>query len=1057
MCGICGVVGTVHRDALDSMTRVLAHRGPDAEGIVAPVGEPFAFGHRRLSIIDLSSAGAQPMSDPSGRFWITYNGEVYNFRELRRELEGRGRAFRSATDTEVVLAAYEAWGPRCLERLNGMFAFAIWDRAERTLFAARDRLGIKPFYWAETKSGLLFASEVKAILRSGLVGAEPDPQVMHNPWHYPSSPRSGFRGIQKLPAGHSLTWRDGRTTVRRWWSIEPKDEPIEGERAEEELAALVEEAVRMQMVSDVPIGALLSGGLDSSMIVSLMQKHTRGSVHTFTIVFRPSDRRLEVTDEDGRHARRIAERIGCDHRELEVSPDVVTLLPRMVWHLDEPLADPAALNTYLIAEAARANGVTVLLNGMGADEVFGGYRKHLACLLASRYQSLLPGPVRSIVEKVAGSLPVAGRRSGFRMARWTKRFLGFASRPPLERFLLSDLSLSPEEYRNLYVNSDRYAYERLSEVKARKGVASRPGVSYLTRMCLADTTIFLPDHNLTYADKATMAAGVESRPPLIDHRIVEFAFCLNDRFRIRGLTQKALLRRVASRWLPRSIVNRPKSPFGVPLRAWVRTDLREMIDDLLSEKALRSRALYKPAAVRALIEQDRKGQEDHSHLIWSLLSREVWYRTFIDGSGAEKRRETPYHLAGIPGATGAVPLERSAVLTRHRAFGAGDDARRSLLFIVQLPPPVHGVTLMNEAVIRSAGVHAGFDIDVVALRFATSPADVGRFNVRKLFLAATVALRLLAKCSRRRPDAAYFTLVPSGIAYYRDILFVAVLKLLGIPIIFHLHGRGVREAARSWWRRRLYSWTFSGATVIHLSDRLYEDIEAFVPRDRCHILPNGILDWGGSAPPAEPRGEGAAPRVLYLSNMRESKGALVALEALGRLRDRGVPFEALFVGAASESDCLARFDSIVAERGLGEAVRYVGPRYGEDKMRAMAEADLFMFPSLQECLPLVILEAMSAGLPVVATDQGGVADLVEDGKTGFLVPVGDADAIADRMEELIRRPDLRRQMGDEGRRRFVERYTLDRFNEGIWSIFEKVVRNEPLAARAAARAESPRS
>src|SRR2546422_2833299 len=615
MCGICGIVGAIDRHTLDDMTQALAHRGPDGHGVIRPAGETFGLGHRRLSIIDLSPAGAQPMSDPTGRYWITYNGEVYNFPELRRELESQGYVFRSATDTEVVLAAYERWGSACLDRLNGMFAFAIWDRASRSLFAARDRLGIKPFYWAETKSALLFASEVKGILASGLVAAEPDTPGIHNPWHYPSAPRTGFRRIQKLPAGHWLTWRDGRTTVKRWWSIEPCIDPISESQAEEELAHLIDDAVRMQMISDVPIGALLSGGLDSSTIVSLMQKHARESVHTFTIVFRPSDRRLEVTDEDGRYARRVAQRIGCDHGELEVYPDVVTLLPKLVWHLDEPIADPAAINTFLIADAARANGVTVLLNGMGADEVFGGYRKHLACLLASRYQSLLPRAARHVVERVGQALPVAGKRSGYRLARWTKRFLGFASLPLVERYLLSDLSMSPEEYQHLYANATLFPYERSAEVASRREAVSRPGLSYLTRMCLADTTVFLPDHNLTYTDKATMTAGVESRPPLIDHRIVEVAFPLCDRVRIPCPTPKGILRRVASRWLPRSVVQRPKSPFSVPLRAWVRNDLREMIDDLLSESALRSRGLYNPAAVRALIDRDRKGTEDHSHVI----------------------------------------------------------------------------------------------------------------------------------------------------------------------------------------------------------------------------------------------------------------------------------------------------------------------------------------------------------------------------------------------------------------------------------------------------------
>jgi len=392
-------------------------------------------------------------------------------------------------------------------------------------------------------------------------------------------------------------------------------------------------------------------------------------------------------------------------------------------------------------------------------------------------------------------------------------------------------------------------------------------------------------------------------------------------------------------------------------------------------------------------------------------------------------------------------------VTRHRSFKSNEDSRRGLLLIVQLPPPVHGVTMMNEAVVRSTTVHSTFDVDVMPLRFAASVADVGRFNVKKVFLTGAVALRLMAKCIKRRPRAAYFTLVPVGMAYYRDIVFVAVLKLLRIPVIFHLHGRGVKDAARKRWKRWLNEWTFKGATVVHLSERLYEDIEQFVPRDKCHFLPNGIVDWRdalSTRPRDVPR---PVPRLLFLSNMRAAKGALVVVEALRELRARGIPFEGLFVGDASDRECLQRFEALVTEAGMGDAVRYVGPKYGEEKMRIMAESDIFVFPSFQECLPLVILEAMSSSLPVVATGQGGIPDLVEDGVTGFLVPVGDSAAVADRLATLIQQPDLRVAMGEKGRERFLERFTLDKFDAGIGSIFEKVLQRDSVASRSAAEVE----
>src|SRR6266581_49406 len=637
MCGIVAMVGTPDPVIVRGMTRILAHRGPDGDGVVCSVEEGFALGHRRLSILDLSQAGSQPMSDPSGRYWITYNGEVYNFRELRKELEAQGRPFRSNTDTEVVLASYEKWGSRCLDRLNGMFAFAIWDRRDRRLFAARDRLGIKPLYWASASETLLIASEAKAILASGQIPVEADPQSTHNPWHFSVSPRTGFNHVFKLPPAHLLLWEKGQATVTRWWDINPSMTDSGGQNTTDELDRLMQDAVAMQMISDRPIGALLSGGLDSSTIVAMMRRHHPGPLRTFSISFRESDRRLEAVPNDQRFARRVASRFGCVHNEIELAPDVVALLPKIVWHLDEPLFDPAAINTYLIAGAARTQGIPVLLNGMGVDEVFGGYRKHLACLLADRYQAFVGDGPQQMIRWFVERLPVAGNRQGFKTVRWAKRFLGFASLGRTERFLLSDLSVSRRDYDDLYADATQCPYTTLAEVEARQRALDVNGISYLTRMCLSDTKVYLPDHNLTYLDKATMAMGIEARPPMLDHRIVELAFRLSDSCRIHGHRQKVIFRQVASRWVPRFVVRRPKASFGAPLRAWLRMDLREMVGDLLSERALRDRGLYRVEAIRRRVEANQEGREDHAHFVWNLLCRELWLNAYIDQGGSALR------------------------------------------------------------------------------------------------------------------------------------------------------------------------------------------------------------------------------------------------------------------------------------------------------------------------------------------------------------------------------------------------------------------------------------
>jgi asparagine synthase (glutamine-hydrolysing) len=573
------------------------------------------------------------MWDATGRYCITYNGEVYNFRSLRSELEGKGHRFRSTSDTEVVLAAYEQWGPSCLNRLNGMFALAIWDRTERSLFAARDRLGIKPFYWSEHGAGLLFASEAKAILASGFVPVAADPEAAHNPWHYPTAPRTGFVGVQKLPPGHTLRWRSGRTTISRWWAVPEAAERFGRAEAARALTQLLPDAVALQMISDVPVGALLSGGIDSTAIVALMSRVASGPVRTMAIRFRAEDLPFEAMPDDERYARLAARRFGCEHTEIELSPRVVDLLPRIVWHLDEPIFDPAAINTFLIAEEARRRGITVLLSGMGGDEIFGGYRKQFACLLADRYQRAIPAAVRDAIAAIGMRLPVATSHGGFRHLRWLRRFLSFASLSPTERFLRSDLSIGPDDYADLFPDALRFPYDDLVEVRDRRARMEEGEGTYLERMCRWDTTMFLPDHNLTYTDKSTMAAGIEARPPLIDHRIVELAFRLRDDDRVRGSVQKALFRDVVAPWIPAEIARRPKANFAAPLRAWIRRDLRVMVDDLLSESALRRRGLYRPAAVRRRIEDDRKGRADHGHTIWNLLNRELWFDSFIDGGG----------------------------------------------------------------------------------------------------------------------------------------------------------------------------------------------------------------------------------------------------------------------------------------------------------------------------------------------------------------------------------------------------------------------------------------
>lgn len=629
VCGIAGLLRCGSPHLLQRMTDVQGHRGPDDAGLTWFDETGSGLGNRRLAIIDLSPAGHQPMSNEDRTLWITYNGEIYNYREIREQLQSLGHTFRSKSDTEVVLKAYAEWGYDCLARLNGMFAFAVYDTSKDELFAARDRLGIKPFYYSHQGDRFLFASEIKGLLASGLVESRPDLTALHTPARFQISPHTGFAGIRKLPPAHYLVFSDRRLTLHCYWRLQPSErEEIGPQEAREQLDELLRDAVRLQMIADVPVGVYLSGGLDSSLVSALMARLTREQIHSFTIAFSPEDQRFEKMPDDRGYARRVAELLGFEHHEEEVRADIVDLLPRITWHLDEPLADPAAINVYLLSEMARQRGIVVMLNGMGGDEVYGGYRKHLGCLYAETYQAVVPSVVRRIVEELSRAMPVATSRQGLRTARWLKRFLSFASLPPLERYLASDLALSAEQYARLMKSGP--AYRETLYYRSQREAFEAAKVSYLTRMCLNDTLFFLADHNLTYSDKAAMAAGVESRPPLIDHRLVEYMFTLAPALRIRGMVQKYLLKKVAERYLPRDVVYRPKAPFGSPLRSWIRGPLSEMVGDLLSEAAVRARGLYNPSVVTELIEADRRGEEDNAHVIWTLLTNEIWFRTFFE-------------------------------------------------------------------------------------------------------------------------------------------------------------------------------------------------------------------------------------------------------------------------------------------------------------------------------------------------------------------------------------------------------------------------------------------
>jgi asparagine synthase (glutamine-hydrolysing) len=640
------------------MTHVLAHRGPDDSGLWErrfPDGSYVGLGSRRLAILDLSADGHMPMCNEDRTVWLTYNGEIYNFAELRRELQSKGHRFFSNTDTEVVLHLYEQEGVDCVHKLKGMFAFAICDlRSGRPeLFLARDHFGVKPLYYAHNGKKLAFASEIKALLHAPNIEAELDLESLHQylTFLWVPDPKTMFRGIHKLPAGHYATFRDGELKIKQYWDLSFPRADAEYSRSEADLAdELLErfrKSVEAQMVSDVAIGAFLSAGLDSSSIVAMMSQASKQPVRTYTITFPRKYRVGETTLDDPNVPARLARQLGCEHQEIVVEPDVAELLPRLTWHMDEPTADPAIIAAYLVCREARKQA-TVLLSGVGGDELFAGYRKHAAHRWANAYRQI-PVVFRKGIEYGVNELPSLRGTIMKGRVRLAKKMARSASLAPQDRFVQNCTYLDEQQKMSLYTSqvqdqlraSDPTTRHRFSFDAVRQA-------DFLNQMLYLDTKIFMVSLNLNYNDKMSMASSVEVRVPFLDRELAEFAaWKIPPGLKLKGFfcpTTKHIFRRAMQGVLPTEVLRQPKAGFAAPVDYWLANDLHEMVDDLLSETNIRQRGLFRPEEVRRFVDEHRAGTEDWSMQIWQFLTLEHWMRIFID-AGVQQRTEEFSHVS----------------------------------------------------------------------------------------------------------------------------------------------------------------------------------------------------------------------------------------------------------------------------------------------------------------------------------------------------------------------------------------------------------------------------
>jgi asparagine synthase (glutamine-hydrolysing) len=631
MCGICGQIcftdAKLDASILEAMVASLRHRGPDDEGIF--VEGNAGLGHSRLSIIDPSPDGHQPMFDAKKEIVIVFNGEIYNYRELRKEFLDEGVKLRSRCDTEVILYLYRKYGTDCAKYLRGMFAFAIWDRKTKCLFAARDRIGIKPFYYYLDGQRLAFASEIKAIVQVPDLDLTVSLPAIANYFTYGHSfaPQTIYQKIQKLPPGHWMMVDETGITLRRYWEIPVNKETRNGDFSEctKELLRLLTDSVRCHLIADVPLGVFLSGGIDSSLIAALAARQKSEPVQTFSVGFDIGGHYNELDS-----AREVATAIGANHHELVVeSFSVPTLLEKLVWHYDEPFADAACMPTYLISEFARRS-VKVILSGEGGDEVFGGYRRYVTQLLSPYYRCFAwflrkDSSVRRMIESRRGLRRVKKVLESFDFADDDERYAHWlTSFTPALRQEFFEGAL--QEFERSYDAAEIY-HRRFAEVTSDS----------MNRLLYVDMKTWLPDTYLEKVDKATMAVGLEARVPLLDHFVVEYAFSLPGAYKISKFRKKLILRAAASGVVPRSVLNKPKHGFSVPLDEWFRGPLAEYSREILLDGQVKSRGYFHPVALERLLDLHRRRRNDYGAQIWQLLNFELWHRCYVDGSPAEKR------------------------------------------------------------------------------------------------------------------------------------------------------------------------------------------------------------------------------------------------------------------------------------------------------------------------------------------------------------------------------------------------------------------------------------
>jgi len=1061
MCGIVGMSGpdltgnVAARDLIARMCGVIEHRGPDDEGHY--IGPGIAMGMRRLSIIDLAT-GRQPISNEDGSIWIVFNGEIYNHRELRELLLARGHKLRTRSDTETIAHLYEDEGERCVDRLRGMFAFAVWDCRERRLFLARDRVGKKPLHYALAGRTLVFGSEIKSLLQHPGVKREINLQAVSDflSFGYVPDPATAFDGVYKLPPGHTLTFKDGVINMRRYWDFDYSGDLGGGEgrgpeASEEEyverLRELIADSVRARLESEVPLGAFLSGGIDSSIVVAMMAREMK--VKTFSIGFSDSG------FDELRYARIAARHFGADHHEFVVTPDVCRLVEEIVWHHDEPFADVSSVPTYVVSKMAREH-VTVALSGDGGDEVFAGYERYVVDRLRQRYE-LVPAFLRRGLLRASQTLP---------QGAYGKRFLRNIALEPAARYVDSVTYFDRDSQLNLFSDDARRALGGYDPARRfERTFAASVARSRLERLLYLDSKTYLPGDILVKVDRMSMANSLEMRSPLLDHRLIEFAQTIPASLKLRGPETKYILKRAAAGLIPEEIINRPKQGFDVPIRLWFNRELREMLDDTLNDRRLRERGDFNHQAILAILDEHRRGVRDNSRPLWSLLTLELWRRAFIDRqpetrfTGAKDVRLD--HLAENAAATVPAEVMKSSLdmdvtgvelpETRPREMGKTKKTR------TKKPRVLHLITSFEVGGTERQAVELlkridrrRFDVSLATLRLegplyqevAPILPRVPQFPLTS-FYNANAAKQLMRLCGwmiRERADILH------AHDFYAGLLGAAAARLAHVRVIAcQRHMRLSDRRAHEWGTRLTHRLAHR---VLVNSEAIRDHILAggHIAPEKIVVIHNGlsaaversILESGGRAKRRaallrELNLDEGAKLIGLVARLQPVKGHRYFIEAAGRIAAVEPKAHFLLVG---DGALRREIEEQAARLGVSDRVHLLGDRNDADLVPA--GFDIAVLASLHEGLPNAVMEAMAAGAPVVATAVGGTTELIIDGATGFLVPPADADAMAQRILDALRNPEWSAQMAAQGRRRALSQFGMRRMVESVERLYDEM-------------------